>query len=185
MTSSTSVDSTNSTESSYWSQSYRSGEGGSIDEMSQHILFICTGNTCRSPLAEGLARDWLRQHGLDSTWTVGSAGVFAVDGSEPSPEVAALLASRGISEVGQSASLTSEMLQGASVVFAMTAAHAEAAQRILGDAPGPPIQTLDPAGDVPDPIGHGFGVYADLADRLDAVLDQVLKEVTHANNDLG
>ncbi|MEC8114440.1 MAG: low molecular weight protein arginine phosphatase [Planctomycetota bacterium] len=153
--------------------------------MSQHILFICTGNTCRSPLAEGLARDWLRQHGLDSTWTVGSAGVFAVDGSEPSPEVAALLASRGISEVGQSASLTSEMLQGASVVFAMTAAHAEAAQRILGDAPGPPIQTLDPAGDVPDPIGHGFGVYADLADRLDAVLDQVLKEVTHANNDLG
>ena len=77
------------------------------------------------------------------------------------------------------------MLQGASVVFAMTAAHAEAAQRILGDAPGPVIQTLDPAGDVPDPIGHGFGVYADLADRLDAVLDQVLKELTHANNDLG
>ena len=116
---------------------------------------------------------------------MGSAGVFAVDGSEPSPEVAALLASRGISEVSQSASLTSEMLQAASVVFAMTAAHAEAAQRILGDAPGPAIQTLDPAGDVPDPIGHGFGVYADLADRLDAVLDQVLKEVTHANNDLG
>ena len=57
---------------------------------------------------------------------------FAVDGSEPSPEVAALLASRGISEVGQSTSLTSEMLQGASVVFAMTAAHAEAAH--LGDA---------------------------------------------------
>ena len=80
--------------------------------------------------------------------------------------------------------LVSDMLQGASVVFAMTAAHAEAGN-ILGDAPGPPIQTLDPAGDVPDPIGHGFGVYADLADRLDAVLDQVLKEVTHANNDLG
>ena len=136
-------------------------------------------------MAEGLARDWLRQQGLDITWSVGSAGVFAVDGSEPSPEVAALLASRGISEVGQSVSLTSEMLQAASVVFAMTKAHAEAAQRILGDVPGPAIQTLDPAGDVPDPIGHGFGVYADLADRLDAVLDQVLKEVTHAKNDLG
>ena len=115
---------------------------------------------------------------------VGSAGVFAVDGSEPSPEVAALLASRGISEVGRVRILDFRNVAGASVVFAMTAAHAEAAQHFR-DAPGPPIQTLDPAGDVPDPIGHGFGVYADLADRLDAVLDQVLKEVTHANNDLG
>ena len=135
-------------------------------------LFICR-KYLSEPLAEVVeigSSTWTRQR------TVGSAGVFAVDGSEPSPEVAALLASRGISEVGQSASLTSEMLQGASVVFAMTAAHAEAAQRILGDAPGPPIQTLDPAGDVPDPIGHGFGVYADLADRLDAVLDQALED---------
>ena len=136
-------------------------------------------------MAEGLALDWLDQHGLLGKWSVGSAGVFAVDGSESSPEVAALLASRGISQVGRSTSLTPGLLREASIVFAMTSAHAEAAQRLLGDAPGPPIQTLDPSGDIPDPIGHGFGVYADLADQLDAVLDQVLKKVTHANNDLG
>ena len=64
--------------------------------------------------------DWLDQHGLLGKWSVGSAGVFAVDGSEPSPEVAALLASRGISQVGRSSSLTLGLLREASIVLAMT-----------------------------------------------------------------
>ena len=95
-----------------------------------------------------------------STWTgqhvdCGQCWGFCGGRIGPSPEVAALLASRGL-KVG-CPHPDFRHVASASVVFAMTAAHAEAAQRIW-EMPRTSIQTLDPAGDVPDPIGHGFGV---------------------------
>lgn len=57
-----------------------------------HILFVCTGNTCRSPMAEGLLRKLAKERGIDLE--VRSAGVSAISGTSISRHVAAILAGR-------------------------------------------------------------------------------------------
>ena len=59
------------------------------------VLFVCTGNTCRSPMAEGLFRAAARERGLGEV-SVGSAGVAAMDGGAASPETLEVLRQRGL-----------------------------------------------------------------------------------------
>jgi protein-tyrosine-phosphatase len=108
------------------------------------VLFVCTGNTCRSPFAEAVAR---REGHVD----VESAGLGAYAGDQP-PEDAIVLAR----ELGYDLSshrarcLTEDILELADVVVGMTATHVAAlgeGARLLREA------------DLDDPIGRGRGVY--------------------------
>jgi hypothetical protein len=63
--------------------------------MSYNLLFVCTGNTCRSPMAEALARHALRERGWSEV-DVASAGRGGAGGSPASPEVPDVLAELGI-----------------------------------------------------------------------------------------
>ncbi len=65
------------------------------------VLFICTANICRSPMAMGLLRQRLRQDGLDGEVEVASAGVYGLDGSPASQPGVEVLAERGIDIAGQ------------------------------------------------------------------------------------
>ena len=87
------------------------------------VLFICTGNTCRSPLAEGIARDLLARgavDGLEEGIFVASAGVLAADGVPISIESAEALERRGIPAEGTSKRLTSEMIDRADLCLLYT-----------------------------------------------------------------
>lgn len=88
----------------------------------QHILFVCTGNTCRSPLAEGLMRKLAREAGLSVE--VRSAGVYATDGGSISNHSAAILQEHGekIDDFGSS-TLTREFIEWADLVLTMTLGH--------------------------------------------------------------
>ena len=144
------------------------------------ILFICTGNTCRSPMAEGIARQHLSDRA--SEIFVASAGVAAFQGGSTSPETIRALESLGIEYEGLSTPLTREMVQKASHVLCMTSSHAEAARMMVADDPeaASRIESLDPDGELPDPIGQGQHVYDALAARLMELipdrLDTLLKE---------
>lgn len=144
------------------------------------ILFICTGNTCRSPLAEGIARRHLADRGADVF--VASAGVAAIDGCSTSPETVKALESLGVEFEGCSTPLTPEMIRKASHVLCMTSSHAAAARALVaGDEEAMArIEPLDPDGELPDPIGQGQPVYDALAARLLELipdrLDTLLKE---------
>ncbi|MBI1992648.1 MAG: low molecular weight protein arginine phosphatase, partial [Candidatus Omnitrophica bacterium] len=61
----------------------------------KRILFVCTGNSCRSVMAQGLMQHLLRQAGID-TVSVNSAGVFAIEGMSPTRETQAVLREVGV-----------------------------------------------------------------------------------------
>ena len=91
------------------------------------VLLVCTGNLCRSPMAEGLLRARLARDEARHDWQVGSAGVWTVDGRSATPYGVAEMANRGIDIGGhQSRNITREMMADADLVLVMTRQHAEA-----------------------------------------------------------
>lgn len=152
----------------------------------QIVLFVCTGNTCRSPMAEGLFRhmlcerlgtspDQLEDRGI----IVASAGIAAGYGMPASPESAELLADRGI-DIGLHASqpLTERLLNQADFVYTMTRGHRNA---ILAQRPelADRVQVLAPDGsDVPDPIGGGMEEYRRCQHAIESHLEHVISRLS-------
>ncbi|MFH1150297.1 MAG: hypothetical protein V1748_07475 [Actinomycetota bacterium] len=86
------------------------------------LLFVCTGNICRSPMAEGLARHWMEREHPESASevTVASAGVSALVGEGPAAEATTVMASRGIDiEAHRARDAERRMLEESSLVLTM------------------------------------------------------------------
>lgn len=155
------------------------------DTLPCRILFVCTGNTCRSPLAEALCRGLLAQR-LGCGWAeverrgfrVQSAGLAAMMGCEASPEAVAIATRCGGDLSGHhSRSLTLEALALADHLFAMTRSHLRVLLGLQAGI-GPAPRLLSPWGeDVPDPIGGSQDVYDDCAARILTSLEARLPEI--------
>ena len=134
-------------------------------------------------MAEAIARHLIENGDFDvqtGEIFVASAGVGALNGVPTSPETVEALDRLGIRfEGGRSKSLTPEMIANADLVLAMTNSHAEAARRLVGDCPdeSAKIATLDPDGDIADPIGMPQHVYDELAAQLQQLIPRRLEEL--------
>lgn len=86
-----------------------------------HILFVCTGNTCRSPMAEGLLRKLAKERGIELE--VRSAGVSAISGTSISRHAAGILRDEGINDHIISSQLSGELVAWADLVLTLTGGH--------------------------------------------------------------
>lgn len=93
----------------------------------KRVLFVCTGNLCRSPMAEGLLRRMLKEHGLDREIEVVSTGTSALEGETATPLAIYVMAQQGILiSSHRSHRVTGEDLAIADLVLVMTQDHRQA-----------------------------------------------------------
>lgn len=132
------------------------------------IAFCCTGNTCRSPMAEFMLKDELKRINVNNVEVI-SFGLFASVGQPMSENSAVALETLNVPFVPKlSQQITQELFDKCDYVFAMTSGHKNALVNTFGDADK--IYTLSEAsetyGDISDPFGGNYADYMSCAKEI-------------------
>jgi len=149
--------------------------------MSMTVLLVCTGNTCRSVMAQGILQELLKEMGEEGSFQVLSAGVAASLGGEASEEAVLVLEERGI-ELGRHRSrpVTEDLLSSADLILTMTGSQRDIIQRLYPRAKGKTFslkEYVNETGDIEDPIGMPVVVYRRTAKQLERLLLKAAKKI--------
>jgi protein-tyrosine-phosphatase len=151
--------------------------------MAYNIVFVCSGNTCRSPLAEAVARDIFETEDING-FEVSSAGTYAVDGAKASSGTLEVARENGLDlEAFESRRLTSAIIEEADLVLVMEPGHrsgvlglsplADTKTYLLGELAG--AAGADAV--VGDPFGGSIESYRRTFRKIDTLIRDALKPI--------
>ncbi len=134
------------------------------------VLFVCTGNLCRSPMAAGLLRKHIAEEGVDDRFEVFSAGVRAVDGREASREAVLVMAERYIDITDHIAhTITTADMDKADLILVMGQEHARTVRQTWPQYAWKIHLLSEMAGKrqgIKDPYGRSIEKYEACADTI-------------------
>ncbi len=141
-----------------------------------NLLFVCSGNTCRSPLAEALARQIAARRGIEDV-EVSSAGTNAWDNAPATDEALLVGMERGLDLTDHRArKLTPAIVSEADLIFVMTPGHLEPVKQMGGRGKAHVIdEYASGAADqgISDPYGGDLETYRQTADTLEEELEKL------------
>mgnify|MGYP003601656164 CR=1 FL=1 len=148
---------------------------GTANSQLKKVLVVCTGNTCRSPMAEG----WLNHKLAGKGWIAESAGVAAWGGDGASPEAVEVMREIGVDiSAHRNQKLTRALVNEAAIILAMTDGHRREIERHFPEAAAKVRLVKSfwaaPAEDVADPFGASADVYRHVRDELVQALGDFL-----------
>lgn len=143
------------------------------------IVFVCTGNTCRSPLAQAIAQKYAEEKGLDIDFD--SAGLSCSYGHEMAEHSKKIIEEMGIFFTHTSQPITQKLIERTDYFVTMERWQKEALMQV---APGKTFCFADfgNEGDVDDPYGQSYQVYLETAEKIGRVIPTIIEEILKMND---
>lgn len=143
-----------------------------------NILFVCTGNTCRSPMAAGLMNKIAIEEYLDVR--IESAGLFAAEGSPASDEAIEAMKKYDVDLSDHRAKqITPELIEKSDVILTMTAAQKMLLSEVAGDKTYTLCEYAGTEGDIADPFGGDLEEYEEVAQMIYFALQSISEKLNN------